>query len=99
MLNITVDSLLCTIHLTISCKVTATDYQPQAPRKKGVPDPETTPEIWRYSETLPVADLLALWEQKFRSLEWTSNSFNVEGGIMLRHDRATDVRLRSLLIM
>ncbi|KAG9531060.1 hypothetical protein KCU93_g2321, partial [Aureobasidium melanogenum] len=71
-------------------KVTATDYQPQAPRKKGVPDPETTPEVWRYSETLPVADLLALWEQKFRSLEWTANPFNVEGGIMLRHDRATD---------
>ncbi|KAH0009669.1 hypothetical protein KCU78_g10618, partial [Aureobasidium melanogenum] len=71
-------------------KVTATDYQPQAPRMKGVPDPETTPEIWRYSETLPVADLLALWEQKFRSLEWTANPFNVEGGIMLRHDHATD---------
>ncbi|KAG9682340.1 hypothetical protein KCU76_g13871, partial [Aureobasidium melanogenum] len=71
-------------------KGTATDYQPQAPRKKGVPDPEAAPEIWRYSETLPVADLLALWEQKFRSLEWTADLFNVEGGIMLRHDRATD---------
>lgn len=92
MLNTAVGSLLCTVHLIISCKGTATDYQPQAPRKKGVPDPEAAPEIWRYSETLPVADLLALWEQKFRSLEWTADLFNVEGGIMLRHDRATDVR-------
>ncbi|KAH0263862.1 hypothetical protein KCU91_g12438, partial [Aureobasidium melanogenum] len=28
-------------------KGTATDYQPQAPRKKGMPDPETTADIWR----------------------------------------------------
>ncbi|KAI5202618.1 hypothetical protein E4T39_04705 [Aureobasidium subglaciale] len=69
---------------------TAIDYQPQAPRKKGVPDPETTPEIWRYAETLPVAELLASWEQKFRTLEWTANPFDVEGGIMLRYDRMTD---------
>ncbi|KAI5236667.1 hypothetical protein E4T42_09393 [Aureobasidium subglaciale] len=71
-------------------KGTATDYQPQAPRKKGVPDPETTSEIWRFAETSPVAELLASWEQKFRTLEWTANPFNAEGGIMLRYDRMTD---------
>ncbi|CAD0111528.1 unnamed protein product, partial [Aureobasidium uvarum] len=70
---------------------TATDYQPRGARKAGVPDPSTTPQIWRYSETKPIAELLASWEQKFRSLEWTVNPFNDEGGMMLRHDRATDV--------
>lgn len=70
---------------------TATDYQPQAPRKKGVPEPENTPELWRYSETLPIASLLESWEQKFLSLEWTVDPFNAEDGIMLRYDRATEV--------
>lgn len=99
MLNIVIISPLCTVYLTLFYIDTATDYQPRAPRKKGVPDPESIPEIWRYSETLPVAELLASWEQKFRSLEWTADPFNVEGGMMLRYDRATDVSLRPLLNM
>ena len=36
--------------------------------------------------------MLALWKQKFRTLEWTVDPFNEEGGMMLRYDRATDVR-------
>lgn len=62
-----------------------------------MPDPETTPQIWRYYETLPIAELFASWEQNFRSLEWTANPFNFERGMMLRYDGATDVRLRPSL--
>nr|POE85218.1 hypothetical protein CFP56_67375 [Quercus suber] len=71
-------------------KGTATDYQPRASRKTGMPEPESTPEFWRHFETLPVVELLASWEQKFRCLEWTADPFNAEGGMMLRYDRATD---------
>jgi hypothetical protein len=73
---------------------TATDYQPQGARKAGVPEPGTVAEIWRWSKTAPVAELLDSWEQKFRTLEWTVNPFNEEGGMLLRYDRATEVRLR-----
>lgn len=37
--------------------------------------------------------MLAMWKQHFRSLDWTVDPFNEEGGMMLRYDRATDVRL------
>jgi len=57
-----------------------------------VPESGTVPEIWRYSETKPIAEMLASWKQKLRSLEWTVDPFNEEGGMMLRYDRATDVR-------
>jgi hypothetical protein len=72
---------------------TAIDYQPRGARKAGVPEPGTVPEIWRWSETKPVAELLESWKQKFRSLEWTVDPFNDENGMMLKYDRATDVRL------
>ena len=74
------------------CLGTAIDYQPRSARKKGVPEPGTVPEIWRYSETKPIAEMLASWKQKFRILEWTVDPFNEEGGMMLRYDRATNVR-------
>ena len=64
-----------------------------------MPDPDDTPEIWRYYETLPVAEMLASWEQKFRSLEWSVDPFNNEQGMLLRYDRATDVSLRPLVNM
>jgi hypothetical protein len=72
---------------------TAVDYQPRGARKAGVPEPGTVPEIWRWSETAPVAELLESWKQKFRTLERTVNPFDGEGGMMLRYDRVTDVRL------
>jgi hypothetical protein len=81
-------------YLTIILVGTAIDDQPQAPRSVGVPDPETAPlPMWRYSNTLPVAEMLASWEQNFRSLEWTVDPFNADGGMMLRWNRETDVRL------
>jgi hypothetical protein len=71
---------------------TAIDYQPRGARKAGMPEPGTVPEIWRWSETATVAELLESWKQKFRTLEWTVNPFDGEGGMMLRYDRVTDVR-------
>ncbi|KAI4853926.1 hypothetical protein E4T44_00545 [Aureobasidium sp. EXF-8845] len=59
-------------------------------RKAGVPEPGTVAEIWRWSKTAPVAELLDSWEQKFRTLEWTVNPFNEECGMLLRYDRATE---------
>jgi hypothetical protein len=72
---------------------TAIDYQPRGARKAGVPEPETVAGIWRWSETAPVVELLESWKQKFRTLEWTVNPFDGEGGMMLRYDRVTDVSL------
>jgi hypothetical protein len=72
---------------------TAVDHQPRGARKAGVPEPGTVPEIWRWSQTAPVAELLESWKQKFRTLEWTVNPFDGEGGMMLRYDRVTDVSL------
>jgi len=87
------DIIACEAVLLIpSCVGTAIDYQPRSARKKGVPEPGTVSEIWRYSETRPIAGMLASWKQKFRTLEWTVDPFNEEGGMMLRYDRATDVR-------
>lgn len=84
-------TVLCAYSLMPSCVGTAIDYQPRSARKKGVPEPGTVPEIWRYSETKPIAEMLASWKQKFRTLEWTVDPFKEEGGMMLRYDRATDV--------
>lgn len=81
------------VPLTPSCVGTAIDYQPRAARKEGVPEPGTVSEIWRYSETKSVTDMFASWKEHFRSLDWTVDPFNAEGGMMLRYDRATDVRL------
>jgi hypothetical protein len=89
-----ITSTSCTVYLTQFWTGTATDWQPKAPLRKGMPS-RTTPELWRFHETLPVAELLASWEQKFRTLEWTVDPFNDEGGMMLKWDRATDVRFAS----
>ncbi|SMY22140.1 unnamed protein product [Zymoseptoria tritici ST99CH_1A5] len=69
---------------------TATDYQPQAPLKDGMPDPDTTKEWWRHNDTLPIAEFFASWKEKFRTLEWAVNPFDCEHNTLLRYDRATD---------
>ncbi|SMQ48444.1 unnamed protein product [Zymoseptoria tritici ST99CH_3D1] len=66
---------------------TATDYQPQAPLKDGMPDSDTMEEWWRHHETLPIAEFFASW---FRTLEWVVNPFDSEHGMLLRYNRATD---------
>jgi hypothetical protein len=69
---------------------TITDYLPAEPVKQGAPDPES-PDFWRSFETLPPAEIFAVWEHRFRSLEWTVNPFDVDDGMMVRWDRGTDV--------
>lgn len=73
----------------------AYDYQPKAPRQAHEPDTHEDPEesllMWQYSDAAPIADLLASWEENFRSLEWTANPYDTEGGMLLRADNMTDV--------
>jgi hypothetical protein len=90
-----VHSVFMIVHNIDIATATAIDYQPRGARKAGVPEPGTVAEIWRWSETAPVAELLEAWKQKFRTLEWTVDPFNEEGGILLRYDRATDVYIHS----
>lgn len=80
----------------------AYDYQPKAPRQAHEPDPHENPDefplIWQYSDAAPIEDLLDSWIENFRSLEWTANPYDTEGGIMLKADDMTDVSPISLLI-
>ncbi|TQV93182.1 hypothetical protein IF1G_07760 [Cordyceps javanica] len=72
-------------------KNTFSDYQPGGPSRAPESNAETNPDdFWHSRETRPVAEFFGLWEERFRSLEWTVDPFDDEAGMLLRYDNATD---------
>ncbi|KAH8694322.1 hypothetical protein BGW36DRAFT_384747 [Talaromyces proteolyticus] len=72
-------------------KNTFSDYQPGGPSKASETNAETNPDdFWHSRETRPVAEFFSLWEERFRTLEWTVDPFDDEEGMLLRYDNATD---------
>jgi hypothetical protein len=73
-------------------KGTVTDFIQQERPERSEPTKDS-PDYWRAYKTLPVEEFFKQWEENFRSLEWVVNPHDVDDGMMLRHDRETDVGL------
>lgn len=56
------------------------------------PDPgEDSPDHWRVCRTLPVAEMLAEWKDKYWQLEWVVVPDNADDGVTYRMDVETDM--------
>lgn len=76
---------------------TITDFIQQERPERDEPG-EDSPDFWRAYHTLPVAEFFEEWKDKFRSLEWVVVPGDVDDGVMIRHDRQTDVSDSVILI-
>lgn len=72
---------------------TITDYI-QMERPERDQPPQDDPDYWRAYQTLPIAEFFESWKENYRTLEWVVVPDNVDDGVMIRHDKETDVRLR-----
>ena len=69
---------------------TITDFIQQERPEHDEPGRDS-PDFWRAYHTLPIADFLEEWKDKYRSLEWVVVPKNEFDAVMIRHDAATDV--------
>ena len=69
---------------------TITDFIQNERPEHDEPGPDS-PDFWRAYHTLPIADFLEEWNEKYRSLKWVVVPKNELDAVMIRHDAATDV--------
>lgn len=71
-------------------KGTITDFIQQDQPECDEP-PVDQPESWRAYRTLPITEFFESWREQYRSLEWVAIPGNCDDGVLLRHDKLTDV--------
>lgn len=57
--------------------------------------PSGHPDHWRAYKTLPIVDFFEDWKEEFRSLRWVALGHRDDDGVLLNHDRTTEVALSS----
>lgn len=69
---------------------TITDYIQQERPERSEP-PQDHPDHWRAYKTLPIAEFFENWKEKYRTLEWVVMPEDVDDGVMIGHNKHTDV--------
>ncbi|KAG9965700.1 hypothetical protein KCU61_g1553, partial [Aureobasidium melanogenum] len=69
---------------------TITDYI-MMERPERSHSPFDDPDHWRAYKTLPITEFFSEWEEMFRSLQWVALSHRSDDGVLLNHDRSTEV--------